>query len=64
MPADRKSLTRAELDDLLASLDHVMQDAEELRRAITQQLTDNRANDQQQVSPISNRRRRPRARGN
>lgn len=64
MPADRKSLTSVELDELLASLDHVMRDAEELRHAITQQLSDSRANDQQQVSPMSNRRRRPRARGN
>jgi hypothetical protein len=64
MAGDSKSLTRAELDELLTSLDLVMQDAEELRRAITQQLADNRANDQQKVSPVSNRRRRPRTRGN
>lgn len=61
MSADRKPLTREELDELLTSLDHVMQDAEQLRRSINQQLSDSRVNDRPQVTPLSHP-RRPRTR--
>jgi len=61
MSADRKPLTREELDELLTSLDHVMRDAEQLRRTINQQLSDNRVNDRPQVTPLSDA-RRPRTR--
>jgi hypothetical protein len=53
MSADRKPLSREELDELLTSLDLVMQDAEQLRRTINQQLSDNRVNDRPQVTPLS-----------
>ena len=64
MAADPKALSPKELAELLASLDNVMADAKELRRTITQQLAETRANDQPRVSKISNRRRRPRPDGN
>ncbi len=60
---DRKALTHDELHELLASLDRVMDDAEQLRRQISQQLADVRAHDQQQVSPLSEPWRRRRSSG-
>jgi len=62
MTADRKTLTPEQLHEVLALLDQVMDDAQQLRHSVTQQLSEHRQHDQQALSPASDPRARARNR--
>jgi hypothetical protein len=63
MPDERKhTLDPAALAALLSKLDSVMAEAQRLRKEITRQLSEQRADQQQTLSQPSRRKRSPRKR--